>query len=69
MEVVIALCIQCDTELGRFRNSWNGIGNSYHSPVYPPVSVNGLEATGPIYNGAKNSYIEQRYDLSPDTVT
>jgi len=60
MEVVIALCIQCHTELGRFRNSWNGIGNSYHSPVYPPVSVNGLEATGPIYNGAKNSYIEHR---------
>ncbi|KAH7398000.1 hypothetical protein BKA64DRAFT_673318 [Cadophora sp. MPI-SDFR-AT-0126] len=61
MEVVVTLCIQCNTELGRFRNSWNGIGNSYHSPVYPPVSVNGLEAIGPIYNGAKNSYIEHSH--------
>ncbi|KAK0103305.1 hypothetical protein ONS95_005335 [Cadophora gregata] len=61
METLLTICIQCNAELGRFRNSWNGIGNSYHSPVYPPVSVDGLEATGPIYNGAKNSYIEHSH--------
>ncbi|KAH7354717.1 hypothetical protein BKA65DRAFT_227289 [Rhexocercosporidium sp. MPI-PUGE-AT-0058] len=58
MEVVITLCCYCNCELGRFRNSWNGIGNSYHSPVYPPVSTIGLEATGDVYNGAKASHIE-----------
>ncbi|KAL2070915.1 hypothetical protein VTL71DRAFT_13941 [Oculimacula yallundae] len=58
MEILTALCIKCDAELGQFRNSWNGIGNSYHSPVYPPVSTRGLEATGDIYNGAKDSHIE-----------
>ncbi|KAG4435197.1 hypothetical protein IFR05_009305 [Cadophora sp. M221] len=59
MEIVITRCVKCNSELGRFRNSWNGIGNSYQSPVYPPVSVIGLEATGDIYNGAKNSHIER----------
>ncbi|CAL3966263.1 unnamed protein product [Diplocarpon coronariae] len=58
METVVASCIQCKSELGRFWNSWNGIGNTYHRPIYPPVSVNGLESTGLIYNGAEDSAVE-----------
>ncbi|KAJ5042127.1 uncharacterized protein L3040_004684 [Drepanopeziza brunnea f. sp. 'multigermtubi'] len=58
MDTVLILCTKCNSELARFRNSWNGIGNTYHSPVYPPVSISGLETTGDVYNGAPNSAIE-----------
>ncbi|PBP26179.1 hypothetical protein BUE80_DR002817 [Diplocarpon rosae] len=63
METVVASCIKCKSELGRFWNSWNGIGNTYHSPVHPPISVNGLESTGLVYNGAEDSAVEHRNQL------
>ncbi|PBP21589.1 hypothetical protein BUE80_DR007654 [Diplocarpon rosae] len=63
METVVASCIKCKSELGRFWNSWNGIGNTYHSPIYHPVSVNGLESTGLVYNGAEDSAVEHRNQL------
>lgn len=61
MDIVICYCTKCKTELGRFKNSWNGIGNTYHSPVYAPVALVGIEATGDVYNGATNSQIEHRH--------
>lgn len=48
--------------IGRFRNSWNGLGNTYFSPAYPASTyINGLEATGDVYEGAPGSQIEHRY--------
>ena len=66
MDVVSCHCLKCNAELGRFRNSWNGIGNTYFSPVRPPLSVNGFESTGDVYEAAQGSQIEDRYDcLNP----
>jgi len=66
MDIVTCHCLKCQSELGRFRNSWNGIGNTYFSPVHPPLSVNGVESTGDIYEAARGSQIEDRYNfLSP----
>lgn len=58
MDIVTCHCLKCQSELGRFRNSWNGIGNTYFSPVHPPLSVNGVESTGDIYEAAQGSQIE-----------
>ncbi|KAG0647959.1 hypothetical protein D0Z07_5839 [Hyphodiscus hymeniophilus] len=50
MATVVCSCVQCASELGCFRNSWTGIGNSYFSPVYPPVTyINGFEPTGDVF--------------------
>jgi len=73
MEIVICLCLKCNTRLGRFRNSWNGIGNTYFSPVHRPLSCEGLESTGDNYEGAQGSHVENRYtsvkSLSLDLLT
>jgi hypothetical protein len=59
MENVICSCSNCKSELGCFRNSWNGIGNTYYSPVYPPAAViNGFEATSNIYKATDKTQIE-----------
>ncbi|CZR65768.1 uncharacterized protein PAC_15668 [Phialocephala subalpina] len=57
MEVVTSYCKSCNSEVGRFRNSWYGIGNTYYSPVYQPLSTDGMEATGDIYEAARESQI------------
>ncbi|KAF8856773.1 hypothetical protein BDZ45DRAFT_456672 [Acephala macrosclerotiorum] len=57
MEVVTSYCKSCNSEVGRFRNSWYGIGNTYYSPVYQPLSTDGMEATGDIYEAAHDSQI------------
>jgi hypothetical protein len=62
MEIVACHCLKCKAELGRFKNSWNGIGNTYFSPVHPPLAVNGFESTGDIYEAAQGSQIEDRYE-------
>jgi hypothetical protein len=64
MEIVVCHCLKCKAELGRFRNSWNGIGNTYFSPVRAPLSVDGFEGTGDIYEAAQGSQIEDRYGCS-----
>lgn len=61
MEVVTCYCKKCDAEVGRFRNSWIGIGNTYFSPTYPALSVDGIEPTGEIYDAARDSQIQDRY--------
>ncbi|KHJ34231.1 hypothetical protein EV44_g2998 [Erysiphe necator] len=58
MEVVICYCLKCKSEIGRFRNAWNGIGNTYFSPIYNLVSGAGLETTGDIYEAANGSSIQ-----------
>jgi hypothetical protein len=60
MEIVTCHCLKCKAKLGRFRNSWNGIGNTYFSPVHPPLSVVGFESTGDVYEAAQGSQIEDR---------
>ncbi|EPE36403.1 hypothetical protein GLAREA_05741 [Glarea lozoyensis ATCC 20868] len=53
MEGVICYCQECRQELGKFRNSWNSIGKTYHSPVYPMLAyTHGFEASGDIFPGA-----------------
>jgi hypothetical protein len=64
MEIVVCHCLKCKAELGRFRNSWNGIGNTYFSPVHSPLSVNGFDITGDVYGAAEGSQIEDRYGRS-----
>ncbi|TQS36528.1 hypothetical protein Golomagni_03016 [Golovinomyces magnicellulatus] len=64
MEVVICYCLNCKTELGRFRNAWNGIGNTYFSPIYNIVTSTGLETTGDVYEAAHGSSI--RFSLLRD---
>lgn len=66
MEVVTSYCKSCNSEVGRFRNSWYGIGNTYYSPVYQPLSTDGMEATGDIYEAARDSQIADRYGSLPD---
>jgi hypothetical protein len=61
MEVLICYCLKCKSELARFRNSWDAIGSSYHSPTEPPVSVAGIGVTGLAYGAAPESSIENRY--------
>jgi hypothetical protein len=47
MDVVICHCLNCKAELGQFRNSWNGIGKSYFSPVYPMLTyTSGFQPVG-----------------------
>jgi hypothetical protein len=46
-------------ELGCFKNSWNGIGSSYFSPIYAPVTyINGFEAIGDIHKAATGTQVE-----------
>jgi len=62
MEIVVCCCLKCKMELGRFRNSWNGIGNTYFSPVYPILTYDdGFDGTGDIHQAAAGSQIENRY--------
>jgi hypothetical protein len=61
MENVICSCGKCGEELGYFRNAWNGIGNTYISPIYPPASaLDGFVPTNSIYKGAEHTQIENR---------
>ncbi|POS86003.1 hypothetical protein EPUL_002764 [Erysiphe pulchra] len=60
MEVVICYCLNCKSELGRFLNAWNGIGNTYFTPIYNIVSGTGLETTGDVYEAANGSSIQHR---------
>jgi hypothetical protein len=61
MEEVVCSCLKCEAELGRFKNSWNGIGSTYYSPVYPPVTyINGFETTGDVNQAALGSLVENR---------
>ena len=63
MEVVTCYCLKCKSELGRFRNTWIGLGNTYFSPAYPSLSrIVGLQATGDVHEAAPGSQIELRYD-------
>lgn len=48
------------SEIGRFRNSWNGIGNTYFSPAHKLISAAGLENTGDMYEAARGSSIQHR---------
>ncbi|RKF57738.1 hypothetical protein GcC1_187001 [Golovinomyces cichoracearum] len=66
MEVVICYCLNCKSELGRFRNAWNGIGNTYFSPIYNLVTSTGLETTGDVYEAAQGSSIQ--FSLLRDVV-
>jgi hypothetical protein len=66
MDIVTCRCLKCKAELGRFRNSWNGIGNTYFSPVHAPVSFDGFESTGDVYEAAQGSQIEDRYECPRD---
>jgi hypothetical protein len=62
MESVICYCKNCNLELGRFRNSWNAIGKTYHCPVYPMLTYdNGFEAVGDVFPSAAGSPAENRY--------
>lgn len=62
MEIVVCYCLKCKVELGRFRNSWNGIGNTYFSPVYPILTYDdGFDGTGDIHQAAAGSQIENGY--------
>ncbi|KAF4636891.1 hypothetical protein G7Y89_g1180 [Cudoniella acicularis] len=64
MEVVVCYCQKCSLELGKYRNAWNGIGNTYYSPGYGMLSqANGFEASGPIFPGSPGSAIEDRDQL------
>ncbi|SZF06075.1 unnamed protein product [Blumeria hordei] len=58
MEIIICYCIKCNSEVGRFQNAWNAIGNTYHSPIHSPISGDGLETTGNIYEAARGSSIQ-----------
>lgn len=71
MANVVLSCVKCASELGCFRNSWIGIGNSYFSPVYPPVTfLNGFEATGDVFaKGQDGSAVQNRFVImSPPDV-
>jgi hypothetical protein len=60
-ESVICYCHACNEELGRFRNAWNSIGKTYHSPVYPMLTfTNGFDATGAVFPGAVGTPVENR---------
>jgi hypothetical protein len=62
MEEVVCSCSNCDSELGCFKNSWNGIGSTYYSPVYAPVNyVNGFDVTGDVYQAPPGSLVQNRY--------
>ncbi|KAH8674529.1 hypothetical protein BGZ60DRAFT_273846 [Tricladium varicosporioides] len=62
MEVVVCYCQKCNLELGQFKNSWNGIGKAYSSPVYPMLTpANGFEAVGPVFQGSSRSLIENSF--------
>ncbi|KAH6670463.1 hypothetical protein B0J14DRAFT_565224 [Halenospora varia] len=62
MDVVVCYCQKCNLELAQFKNSWNGIGKAYSSPVYPMLPpVNGFEAVGPVFPGSPGSSIESSF--------
>ena len=62
MDNVVCSCLKCGSELGNFKNSWIGIGNSYFSPVYPPTAyISGFEATGDVFaKGPDGSAVQNR---------
>jgi len=59
MEEVVCFCLKCNAELGVFKNSFDGIGNTYFSPREPLTGVvYGFQATGHIYQAASGSEVE-----------
>ena len=64
MNVVTCYCSSCKAELGRFNNSWNGIGKTYFTPVYAPLSLKGLSVTGAVHEAATGSNLENRFVFS-----
>ena len=61
LENVICSCLHCKTEVGCFKNSWNGLGKSYISPIYHAAScAKGLEATDNKFLAAAGTMIELR---------
>ncbi|KAH8820344.1 hypothetical protein F5884DRAFT_44267 [Xylogone sp. PMI_703] len=59
-DIVSCFCLQCNTELGRFRNSWTRIGNTYYSAEYT-IHDNGFEPTGEVRPAGAASQIENSF--------
>ncbi|RFU34305.1 hypothetical protein B7463_g1983, partial [Scytalidium lignicola] len=62
-DIVTCFCLQCNTELGRFRNSWTRVGNTYYTAEYT-INDNGFDPTGEVRPAGAASQIEHR--LIPD---
>ncbi|KAL3417555.1 hypothetical protein PVAG01_10565 [Phlyctema vagabunda] len=64
MDIVTCYCLKCEEQLGRFNNSWNGIGKTYFSPAdaaYAVLGALGLEAIGEFRAAEPGTRIEKSF--------